>query len=104
MEAERGSIKYKQIEYISDRKDEKLEGTITSITEWGLYVEEKKSKAEGLIHINKLGDDFFVYNKNKMALIGTKTKKYYRLGDQISVKIKNIDIANQKIDYELFSL
>ncbi len=101
MDAERSSIKYKQVEYLSERKDEKFSGTITSITEWGIYVEEEKTRTEGLIRIRNLGNDFFRYDKIKMALIGSKTKKSFRLGDTIKIKIKKIDINNKTLEYEL---
>lgn len=101
MEAERGSIRYKQIEYLQERADETFDGIITSITEWGIYVEESKTKAEGLIRIRDLNDDYYIYEKSKMALIGSKTKKTYKLGDPMRVKIKKIDNESRVIDYKL---
>jgi VacB/RNase II family 3'-5' exoribonuclease len=101
MEAERGSIRYKQIEYLQERTADTFEGIISSITEWGIYVEESRTKAEGLIRIGDLGDDYYVYDKSKMSLIGTRTKKAYRLGDTVQVKIRKIDNEARTIDYVL---
>jgi ribonuclease R len=101
MGAERNSIKYKQVEYMQDKTDQTFDGTITGITEWGLYVEESKTKAEGLVRIRDLNDDYYIYHKEKMALTGSKKKKSYRLGDPVKIKIKKLDINNKTIDFEI---
>ncbi|MCK5026942.1 MAG: ribonuclease R, partial [Candidatus Pacebacteria bacterium] len=87
MEAERASVKYKQVEYMKEKQGEIFEGIITGITAWGLYVEEKKTKAEGSIKVRDLTDDYYIFKKEQLSLIGTKNKKRYRLGDNISIKI-----------------
>jgi ribonuclease R len=100
-EAERTSIKYKQVEYMSTRLGQKFNGIISGITEWGIYVEEKETKCEGLIKIRDLNDDFYVFNEKKLSLIGQKKKKVYKLGDQIKIKVKNTDLEKKIIDYVL---
>lgn len=100
MEAERASVKFKQVEYLQTRKEKVFDGVITGVTDWGIFVEEKTSKAEGLIRIRELNDDYYVYDKKKMALTGSKTKKKYRLGDPIKVQIKRLDLTNKTIEYE----
>ncbi|PIR68157.1 ribonuclease R [Candidatus Nomurabacteria bacterium CG10_big_fil_rev_8_21_14_0_10_35_16] len=100
-EAERTSIKYKQVEYMSTRLGQKFNGIISGITEWGVYVEEKETKCEGLIKIRDLNDDFYVFNEKKLSLIGQKKKKVYKLGDQIKIKVKNTDLERKTIDYVL---
>jgi len=100
-DAERASIKYKQVEYMSSRITEVFEGIISGITEWGIYVEEKETKCEGLVRVRDMEDGFYVFNEKKLELVGQKNKKRYRLGDQVKIKIKNIDLKRKTIDYTL---
>ena len=100
-EAERNSIKYKQVEYMSSRIGQKFEGTITGVTEWGLYVEEKDSRCEGMIPIRDLGSDFFMFDKKGMSIVGKRTHKKYTLGDKIKFSVKNTDQNRKTIDYQL---
>lgn len=100
-EAERASIKYKQVEYIGERLMTPLEGIITGVTEWGVYVEEKVSRAEGLIHIRKLpGNDFYQLNEKTLTLSGRKSKKSYRIGDRVKIQATATDLVKKMIDYE----
>lgn len=98
-EAERSSIKYKQVEYMSNRIGEKYEGIITGVTEWGLYVEDKETKCEGMIHMRNLNDDFYVFDKKYMRITGKKTHNTYTLGDKISFIVKDADLNKKTIDY-----
>ncbi len=100
-DAERASIKYKQVEYMSKRLGEKFEGVISGITEWGIYVEEIETKCEGLVRVRDMQDDFFVFNEKKLELLGQKKKKRYRLGDRVKIKVKNVDLERKTIDYVL---
>jgi ribonuclease R len=100
-EAERSSIKYKQVEYMSGRIGEKFEGTITGVTEWGLFVEEDKTKCEGLISVRNLSDDYYVFDKKGMSISGQKKKKKYRIGDKIKFRVKDANLNKKTIDYEI---
>lgn len=100
-DAERSSIKYKQVEYMSTRIGQKFEGVITGVTEWGLYVEEKNTKCEGMISVRDLSDDFYVFDKKGMSIIGQKKHKKFRLGDSISFEVKNANMNKKVIDYRL---
>lgn len=100
-DAERQSIKYKQVEYMSERVDQKFKGIITGINEWGLFVEEKETKCEGMIRIRDMEDDFYFFDEKNISLIGKKTKKKYRLGDIVSIKVKKTDLERKMIDYVL---
>jgi len=100
-DAERASIKYKQVEYMSKRMGEKFEGIISGITEWGIYVEEKETRCEGLVRVRDLKDDFYVFDEKKMELVGKKKKKKYRLGDKVKIKVKGVDLERKTIDYTL---
>jgi ribonuclease R len=100
-DAERASIKYKQVEYMSKRIGKVFDGVISGITEWGMYVEELETKCEGMVRVRDMGDDYFVYNEKKLELVGQKKKKKYRLGDKVRIKVKNVDLEKKTIDYLL---
>ena len=100
-DAERASIKYKQVEYMSKRLGKTFDGVISGMTEWGMYVEEVETKCEGLVRMKDMNDDFYVYNEKKLELIGQKKKKRYRLGDRVKIKVKAVDLERKTIDYVL---
>ncbi len=98
-EAERASIKYKQVEFMSTRIGEIFEGVITGVTEWGLYVEEKNTKCEGMVRMRELGDDYYTFEKKKMSITGKKTQKTYTLGNKVKFKVTGADMNKKTIDY-----
>lgn len=100
-DAERASIKYKQVEYMSTRIGSIFSGVITGVTEWGLYVEEKETKCEGMVRMRDLKDDFYMFDKQHMAITGKKTKKRYMLGDSVRIKVMAADMNKKTIDYAL---
>ena len=100
-DAERSSIKYKQVEYMSKRLGKSFSGVVSGITEWGMYIEELETKCEGMVRLRDMGDDFYVFNEKKLELLGQKKKKRYRLGDQVKIKVKNVDLEKKSIDYSL---
>ncbi len=100
-DAERASIKYKQVEYMSSRIGQSFNGVISGLTEWGLYVEEIETKCEGLVRVRDMNDDFYIFNEKKLELVGQKKKKKYRLGDRIKIKVKSVDLEKKTIDYIL---
>jgi ribonuclease R len=100
-EAERASVKFKQVQYLLDRKDEIFNGMISGVTEWGLYVEIADSKCEGLLRIRDLKDDFYELDEEQYCLIGHRSKKIYRLGDSLQVKLKSADLVKKQIDFIL---
>lgn len=100
-EAERASIKYKQVEYMSKRVGQTYSGVITGVTEWGLYVEENDTKCEGMIRMRDLKNDYYVFDKRYMSIKGQKTHKKYTLGDKVKFKVRGADMNRKTIDYEL---
>lgn len=100
-DAERASIKYKQVEYMSYRIGETFNGIITGVTEWGIYVEETETKCEGMIQLRSLGDDYYVFDEKRRIIVGQKTKNTFRIGDSMKIRVKNADIKRKIIDYEL---
>ncbi|MSU45105.1 MAG: ribonuclease R [Candidatus Zambryskibacteria bacterium] len=98
-DAERASIKYKQVEYMMDHIGETFPGTITGVTEWGIYVEEKETKCEGMIKIRDLGDDFYQLDEKNYTIRGEKTGKKFTLGDSIKFKVVSADMEKRVLDY-----
>jgi len=100
-EAERDSIKYKQVEYMSDKVGQTFNGVISGVTKWGLYVEEKISKSEGLVHVKNLDGDFYSLDEKTYSLKGERTGKTYRLGDTVKIKILGANLEKKTLDYKL---
>ena len=98
-DAERGSIKYKQVQYMSMRIGNVMTGVVSGVSEWGLYVEEETSKSEGFIRLRGLGDDFYVYNKLKGSIIGERTGEEFHIGDKLKIKVDNANLDLRQIDY-----
>lgn len=99
--AERASIKYKQVEFLSDRLGEEYDGVISGVTEWGLYVEIDENKCEGLIPIRDLDDDFYEIDEKNYALVGRRTHRVYRLGDPVRIVIANANLEKKQLDFAL---
>ena len=100
-EAERASIKYKQVEFMKDHVGEDFDGIISGVTEWGFYVELNETKCEGLVHIRELDDDYYFFDEDDYAIIGKRNKKTYRLGDPVRIKIVRADLQKKQLDYTL---
>lgn len=98
-DAERASVKYKQIEYMTFRIGQVFDGVITGVSEWGIYAEEKESKCEGMIRMKDLGDDFYELDEKHMRVIGKKTKKTFQIGDKVKIRVTNADLNKKVIDY-----
>jgi ribonuclease R len=100
-EAERASIKYKQVEFMKDRIGAEFAGTISGVTEWGMFVEVTDTKCEGLVRMKDIPGDYFEFDEKKMAAVGVKTKKVYRLGDTVRIEVKRADLAKKQLDFLL---
>ncbi len=98
-EAERASKKLKQVEYMSDKIGQTFKGTISGVTEWGLYIEELETKSEGMIKLRDLGNDFYEFNKKTYSIIGQKTGKKFTLGDPITFKVAGADLDKKTLDF-----
>lgn len=99
--AERESIRYKQVEYMLPKIGKTFDAVISGVTDWGLYVEERESAAEGLVRMRTIGDDFYNYVAKDYALVGQRTKKKYALGDRVRVKLIAADLNARQLDFEL---
>lgn len=98
-EAERDSVKYKQIEYMTGKIGQTFQGIVSGVTEWGIYIEELETKAEGMIRLADLPGDYYILDQKNFAVVGQKTKKRYRLGDVLSVRLKKADLNRKIIDF-----
>ena len=98
-EAERDSIKYKQVEYMTKHVKEMFDARISGVTEYGLYVQDKETLAEGLLHISELKGDYYNYDEKTDALIGEKKKKKFQLGDDIKVKLDSADMEKRQLNF-----
>jgi ribonuclease R len=100
-DAERGSIKYKQVEYMSYRIGDIFDGIVSGVSEWGIFVEEKKSKCEGMIRLRDLGDDFYNYDQKGGRVFGERTGVEYKIGTPVKIQVKNANLDLRVIDYIL---
>lgn len=99
--AERNSIKYKQVEYLADRIGQEYEGIISGVTEWGLYVELVENHCEGLVPIRDLTDDYYDFDPRNFMLIGRKHNNRFQLGDPVKVKVAAANIERKQVDFSL---
>jgi len=97
--AERASIKYKQVEFMSDKLGMVFDGVISGVTEWGLYVELNENKCEGLVPIRDLDDDYYEFDDKNYCLIGRRRKRQYRLGDPITIKVAQANLERKQLDF-----
>lgn len=97
--AERDSIKYMQVKYMIDHKDEEFLGVISGVTEWGIYVEIVSNKCEGMCRIREIKDDYYTFDEKQYALVGEVTRNILQLGDEVYVKVKNADLVKKQLDF-----
>jgi ribonuclease R len=97
--AERDSVKYMQIKYMQDHKDEEFLGVISGVTEWGIYVEIVSNKCEGMCRIREIKDDYYTFDEKQYALVGEISKNVLQLGDEVFVKVKNADLVKKQLDF-----
>ncbi len=100
-DAERTSIKYKQVEFMKDKIGEEFEGIISGVAEWGLYVEIIENKCEGLIPIRDMGNDYYVFDEDNYCITGKKTKQVYQLGDKLTIEIHKANLVKKQLDFKL---
>lgn len=99
--AERASVKYKQVEFMQDKLGMVFDGVISGVTEWGLYVELNENKCEGLVPMRDLDDDYYEFDEKNYCLIGRRTQREYRLGDPITIKVASANLERKQLDFLL---
>ena len=97
-DAERASIKYKQVEFMAMAENKVYEGIITGVTDFGLFVEIIETKCEGMARLADMKDDYYEFDEKNYRVVGQKKKKVYRLGDKVEVRIKKTDVDKRTID------
>jgi ribonuclease R len=99
-EAERASIRYKQVEYMQEHIGEEFDAIISGVSDWGIYVEEVNTKAEGMVKLRDMTDDFYELNEKLYAVVGQKNGKKYSLGDKVKVKLIGADPERKTLDFQ----
>nr|WKN36800.1 ribonuclease R [Tunicatimonas sp. TK19036] len=99
-DAERASVKYKQVEYMAQREQHTFAGIVSGVTEWGVYVEMVDSKCEGMVRMADMKDDYYEFDAKNFRIIGKRRKRIIALGDKVNVKVTNTDLDRRTIDLE----
>jgi ribonuclease R len=97
-DAERASIKYKQVEFMASAEKRDYEGIISGVTEWGLYIEIIETKCEGMIRMSDMDDDYYEFDERNYCIVGRRNHKRFTLGDKLMVRVKKTDIDKRLID------
>lgn len=98
-EMERESIKYKQAEYLADKIGKVFDGLISGVSKWGIFVELKESKCEGMVRYNEMPGDYYYLDEDNYQVIGQSFGKVFRLGDPVTIKVKKVDLLKKKLDF-----
>ena len=100
-EAERASIKYKMVEFMQDKVGQEFAGTVSGVTEWGMYVEIDPTKVEGMVPLRTIKSDFFEFDEERYRLVGRRTRRVFTLGDRVRIRVKDTNLDQKLLDYEL---
>ncbi len=102
-DAERASIKYKLVEFMQDKVGKIYDGSVSGLTEWGMYVEIEPTKIEGMVPLREIRGDYYIFDEESYSIIGKGTKKRYTLGDKVRVRVLRASLEQKVIDYELIT-
>ena len=100
-EAERKSIKYKQVQFLEDKIGEEFDGVITGVSEWGLYVEIVENMCEGMVRLQDIPGDYYLFDPENYCARGKKTGQEYKMGDKVQIVVKRADLIKKQLDFEL---
>ena len=103
VQAERASVKYKQVEFLKDHIGEEYDGIISGVNEWGFYVELTDNHCEGMVPVRELSDDFYEYDESNYCLVGARTRRRFEIGQPVRVEIIRADLARRQLDFALAS-
>ncbi len=98
-DAERASVKYKQVEFLKDKIGFEFKGTISGVTEWGIYVEIIENKCEGMVKVREMRDDVYMFDEENYRYVGRNTGKIYALGDTVEIMVKNADLMKKQLEF-----
>ncbi len=99
--AERASIKYKQVEFMSDKIGLHYKGVISGVTEWGIYVELEENKCEGMVPLHELTDDYYQFDEKNYCITGRRSRKRYQLGDDVEIEILRANLEKKQLDFKI---
>ena len=100
VEAERASIKYKQVEFMLDKVGKEFDGVVSGLTDWGIYVEIVENKCEGMISIKSIGDDFYEFDEEEYMIIGRHTGRKFEIGDELKIEVVSANLSRRQLDYK----
>ncbi|NBC24392.1 MAG: RNB domain-containing ribonuclease, partial [Bacteroidetes bacterium] len=101
VEAERASIKYKQVEFMLDKIGENFQGSVSGLTKWGMFVELQDTKVEGMIPLSTMDDDTYYYDDKTNQIIGKRYKEVYEFGDKVQIQVQGADLAAKQLDFRI---
>ena len=101
VEAERASVKYKQVEFMQDKIGKEFDGVVSGLTEWGIYVEIIENKCEGMISIKSIVDDFYEFDEEEYMIIGRHTDRKFEIGDEVKIEVVSANLSRRQLDYRL---
>jgi len=101
VEAERASIKYKQVEFMGDKVGKEFDGVVSGLTEWGIYVEIVENKCEGMVSIKSIADDFYEFDEEEYMIVGRETGRKFEIGDEVKIEVVNANLSRRQLDYKL---
>jgi ribonuclease R len=101
-EAERESVEMKKVEYMLQHVGENFTGTVSGVTNFGMFV-ELENLVEGLVHVASMDDDYYIYVESPPSLIGERTKRRFRIGDPVEVELVKVNVDQRQIDFELIN-
>ena len=99
--ADRASVKYKQVEFMADRLGQEFEGTVSGVTEFGLYVEVDENHCEGMIPLRMLLDDYYEFDERNFRLVGRRFRKTYSLGDKVRIRVERANLERRQLDFAI---
>lgn len=100
-DAERDSIKYKTVEFMEDKIGKEFDGSVSGLTDWGIYVEIEPTKVEGMVPLRTIRSDFFTFDEEHYRTVGKRTGRVFRLGDPVRIRVKDASLEQRLLDYEL---
>lgn len=103
-EAERASIKYKMVEFMEDKLGQEFDGSISGVTDWGIYVELSENKIEGMVALRDMNDDYYAFDAENYAVVGHTSGRRFTLGDEVRIRIKRADLSRKQLDFEMVGM
>jgi len=101
VEAERASIKYKQVEFMQDKVGKEFDGVVSGLTDWGIYVEIVENKCEGMVSIKSIVDDFYEFDEEEYMIVGRHHGRKFEIGDELKIEVLNANLSRRQLDYKL---